>query len=166
VLEPVAFLRRLAALVPPARQNQVRDYGLLAAQAHDRERLVALVPNAGGDSAPDDAGADGDSAPDDAGTDGPGAERASADAVESRSCAGYRLRWAQLLARVFGHQVLLCPSCGQTRAIIAAITERDVADKLLAHLGLPTAVPELAHARPPPQTELSELWADDDWPVA
>jgi hypothetical protein len=46
VLEPVALLRRLAALVPPKRQNQIRYYGLLAAQAHDRDRLVALVPNA------------------------------------------------------------------------------------------------------------------------
>lgn len=56
VLEPVAFLRRLAALVPPARQNQIRYYGLLAAQAHDRDRFLALVPNAGGDPGTGDAG--------------------------------------------------------------------------------------------------------------
>lgn len=42
VLEPEAFVRRLAALVPPARQNQVRYYGLLASQARDRERLAHL----------------------------------------------------------------------------------------------------------------------------
>ena len=35
VLEPVDFLRKLAALVPPPRQNQVRFYGLLAPQRAD-----------------------------------------------------------------------------------------------------------------------------------
>lgn len=151
VLEPVVFLRRLAALVPPARQNQVRYYGLLAAQARDRDRLLALVPRGDGDRGADDAGAHG------AGTD-----VVSEDAAEPRSGGGYRMRWAQLLARVFGHQVLTCPTCGQARTIIAAITERDVAAKLLAHLGLPTDVPEFAQARPPPQAEL----CFDDWPVA
>ena len=33
VLEPVAFLRRLAALVPPRGQHQVRYYGALAPQS-------------------------------------------------------------------------------------------------------------------------------------
>lgn len=44
VLPPVEFLRKLAALVPPPRQNQVRFYGLLAPQAHDRERFERLMP--------------------------------------------------------------------------------------------------------------------------
>ncbi len=63
----------------------------------------------------------------------------------------------------FAHQVLTCSHCGGDRRIIAVITERDVVVKVLAHLGLPTAVPDLAPARAPPQTV---LFADDDWPVA
>ncbi len=142
VLEPVALLRRLAALVPPARQNQVRYYRLLAAQAHDRDRLLTLVPTGGGDES--------------------SIAVAEASSHPTATASGYRLRWAQLLARVFGHQVLICPSCGHARTIIAAITERDVAAKLLVHLGLPTDVPVLAQARAPPQADLFA----DDWSVA
>jgi hypothetical protein len=94
VLEPVAFLRRLAALVPPVRQNQVRYYGLLAAQACDRGRLLALVPSGGKDG---DGGREGD------GDSGSG--HAAADPFVSPASACYRVRWAKLLARVFGHQV-------------------------------------------------------------
>ncbi len=94
-----------AALVPPARQNQVRYHGLMAAQAHDRDRLLALMPNA-----------DGDPGADDAGTDGPGAELASADAAEPRSCACYRMRWAQLLARVFNRRTDCSMHCGGDRS--------------------------------------------------
>ena len=138
VLEPVAFLRRLAALVPPARQHQVRYYGLLSSQARDRERLAELVPGAASDD--DDAAGD---------------ERDADDVTHrGRASPAYRVRWAKLLARVFRHQVLCCPHCGARRAIVAAITDRDVATAILSHLGLPTDAPELAPARAPPQTEM------------
>jgi hypothetical protein len=42
-------------------------------------------------------------------------------------------------------------------------TERDVVVKVLAHLGLPTAVLDFAPARAPPRTF---LFADDDLPAA
>jgi len=159
VLEPVAFLRRLAALVPPARQNQVRYYGLLAAQARDRDRLLALVPSA--------AGAGDHEGPGPVAADEPLAAAAEPSSSDAASGAGYRIRWAQLLARVFGHQVLTCTNCGHARTIVAAITERDVAATLLAHLGLPTDVPEFAHARPPPQAEcFADEFADDHPPLA
>lgn len=138
VLEPVAFLRRLAALVPPARQHQVRYYGLLSSQARDRERLADLVPGA----TPDEADVEADDT---------GAAIGSGDRAPSRA---YRVRWAKLLARVFEHQVLCCPHCGARRTIVAAITDRDVAAAILLHLDLPTDAPVLAPARAPPQTEL------------
>jgi len=99
VLEPVAFLKRLAALVPPKRQNQIRDYGLVAAQAHDRDRLVALVAHDGGDGI---AGAGQD------GRDGADPSDAADPPASPPAGAGYRVRWAHLLARVFEHDVLRC----------------------------------------------------------
>jgi hypothetical protein len=157
VLEPEAFVRRLAALVPPARQNQVRYYGLLAAQARDRDRLLSRVPGAErGACCEGDEDDEGDVATVDA------AEQDAERGRAGRATAGYRLRWARLLARVFGHEMMTCPHCGEARRIIAAITERAVVVKLLAHLGLPTEAPAATPARAPPQLE----WCDDDWPVA
>ncbi len=147
VFEPEAFVRRLAALVPPPRQNQVRYYGLVAAQARDRDRLLARVPGAA-----QPAGASGEGA-------GPSAEL---DDARAAATAGYRMRWARLLSRVFGHEVLTCPGCGGERRIIAALTEREGVVQVLAHLGLPTEAPHAAPARGPPQLE----WNADSWPVA
>ena len=156
VLEPVAFLRRLAALVPPVRQNQVRYFGLLASQSADHHRLAALAPVAKADAATETlagvtAAADVPAGvPADAAPDPPNAGQRS-----------YRMTWATLLARVFSQDLLTCTHCGGKRRILAAITARDIAAKILTHLELPTDVPELAPARAPPQTE---LFADDDWP--
>jgi hypothetical protein len=73
--------------------------------------------------------------------------------------AGYRIRWAKLLARVFEHDVLLCSHCGEPTKVIAAVTDTDVAARILAHLGLPAVLPDLAPARAPPQTA---MFSDDE----
>ena len=124
VLEPVAFLRRPWALVPPARQNQIRYYGLLASQAADRPKLLALCQE------PDDRGP----------------KVTSAEAAEAGSCdepepvdkptatTATRRSWAALLKRVFQNDVLVCPSCGGDRKIIAAITKRDAIEIGRAHV--------------------------------
>ncbi len=138
----------------PERQRRVDPSHLKNSTPSEVSTAVHFVAADGESSGESGAG--------DAGTDRPGAERAAADLAEPRSCPAYRMRWARLLARVFGHQILLCPSCGHTRTIVAAITERDVAAKLLVHLGLPTDVPVLAQARAPPQAE----WFADCDPVA
>jgi len=67
------------------------------------------------------------------------------------------------MARVFSNDLVTCTHCGGERRIIAAITEHDVAVNILTHLELPIDVTELAPARAPPRTE---LFIDDDWPVA
>jgi hypothetical protein len=139
VFEPVAFLRRLAALVPPARQNQVRYFGLLASQANDHHRLLDLAPR----SVAHDHDLDHDVAD----------PHADADPAAAPA-RGYRMRWAALLARVFGHQVLVCPHCQGPRTILAAVTEPEPIRAILTHLGLATDVPTLADARAPPQHEL------------
>jgi hypothetical protein len=42
-----------------------------------------------------------------------------------------------LVARLFQEQVLVCPRYAGPRTIVAAITDLEVADRILDHLGLP-----------------------------
>jgi len=65
-----------------------------------------------------------------------------------------RYSWPDLMRRVFGLDVLKCDRCGSRRRLIAVIDQREVIVKILEHLGLPSAAPEPAPARPPPQLEL------------
>ena len=52
-------------------------------------------------------------------------------------------------AAVFSVDVLECPKCHGRLRVIAVITEREPARRILAHLGLPTEPPTLARARDP-----------------
>jgi hypothetical protein len=59
-----------------------------------------------------------------------------------------RTLWADLLQRVFEVDALCCPRCGGRMRVLAAITEADVAKRILACLNLPTRAPPLATSRP------------------
>ena len=120
VFPPVAFLARLAALVPPPRSHLVRYHGALAPRSKARAALVPLRPKV---SAP------GQPAPT-AGT-------------------GHRIPWADLLRRVYAVDVLRCPRCDGRRTVLAFITEPAVVEKILIHLGLPAEPPPRSPARPP-----------------
>ncbi len=58
-----------------------------------------------------------------------------------------RMSWAQLLKRVFAIDITICPQCGGTLTILAAIEDPTVIVKILAHLGLATRAPPRASAR-------------------
>jgi hypothetical protein len=68
---------------------------------------------------------------------------------------GGRLPWALLLKRVFMTDALTCPKCRGRMKILAAVTRPDAIRKILDRLGIPSAPPRRATARPPPQAELS-----------
>ena len=57
----------------------------------------------------------------------------------------YRRLWAQLIQKVYEVDPLICPACGGTMRIVSFITERDVIDRILSHLG---KVLERAHSPP------------------
>jgi hypothetical protein len=59
-----------------------------------------------------------------------------------------RTRWSDLLQRVFEVDALACPRCGGRMRVLAAITEADVARRILACLHLPTRAPPLPRSRP------------------
>jgi len=54
-----------------------------------------------------------------------------------------------LLRRTFAEDVLVCPECGGRLRLLATIAQREVIERILTHLGLPTApvVPEPARTR-------------------
>lgn len=124
MFEPLAFIERLAALVPPPRTHQLTYHGVLASAASWREQIVPRKQ----------------------------ADRREGSAGGSRPC--HRYTWSEHLARVFAVDILKCPVCGSTRKWISAITERDVIEHILSHLNLETQLPTPSPARPPPQLEL------------
>ena len=73
-------------------------------------------------------------------------------------------RWASLMQRTFGFDVLACPRCGGRLRLIALIEEAAVIGRILRHLGVPTEIPAPRPARaPPPPVGLRDVdgWDDD-----
>ena len=145
ILQPVEFLRRLAALIPAPRFHTIRYHGLFSAAAKDRAQACALAPPVNNaDEAMEAASThtrNGNSA-DDPDRDAPYRKRR-------------RMAWDRLLRQVFAIDVLQC-SCGGERKIIAVLTRNDSPNALrryLDHLGEPSDPPPTAPARAPPQTE-------------
>ena len=141
VYEPLDFLAKLAALVPPPRKNLVRYAGVFAPNAKLRSQIVPKTEPS--EAEPCEAHDDGNSS---------GTRAATA----SEGHGGRpRLGWAQLMARVFSLDVLECPKCeakGMQR--IATITDGASLRKLLRSVGLPADSPIPSPARLPPQAEL------------
>ena len=61
------------------------------------------------------------------------------------------ISWSELLRRTFGFE-LLCSKCKGPLRMVALIKSEEVARKILTAMHLPTEVPELHPARPPPGT--------------
>jgi hypothetical protein len=117
--EPVAFLERLAVLVPRPRVNLILYHGVLAPRAAWRS---AIVPR--GAPPPDDA------------------------AGQAGGTSGWR--WAALMRRTLGFDVLACSRCGGRLRLIAVIEQAPVIQRILRHLGLPDTVPAAQPPRAPP----------------
>jgi len=126
-LDPLSLMFRLAALVPPAFQHQIRYFGVLSAHAAWRPLIV----------------------PPPASTDGP----PPPTATDKPKPPGHRCRylpWAELLRRCFFIDVLTCPSCSAPMKLVALIKATASIQRLLEHLGLPAVTPPIAPARAPP----------------
>jgi len=77
-----------------------------------------------------------------------------------------RMAWADLLQRVFEVDALRCPACGGRMRILSAITEPDVARRILECLDMPSRAPPLGAPRAEPRMRdgdsSPELPWDDD----
>ena len=135
LFEPVNFLKRLAAALPKPRQHMIRFHGIFAPNAKHRADLKSLMPPPEQkpvlplqDEAP--------------------------DPPQDTTAPPYRRRWAELLQRIFDHDVLKCPRCKGRMKIVQFVDDPLVIAKICTHLGLPTSLPPVAPARAPPQDQL------------
>jgi len=129
--DPLTFLDKLAALVPPPRAHLVTYHGILAPAAAYRD---AVVPR-----------------PDSQSRTGPlrrhrkGAPPPDEDEQDRKR----RFAWADLLLRVFHVDALVCPYCGAKRKLIAMITDPPVVRDILLCVGLDPDPPARAPPRDP-----------------
>jgi hypothetical protein len=138
--DPLVFLDRLAALVPPPRANLVTYHGVLASHAARREAVVRQAP-LGSTASP--AGRRPWSC------DPPVLEAAGGTTATRVRRRRERYSWAALLMRVFALDILRCP-CGARREIIAMITDPPVIRAILEclHLYPDQVVTDPAHGPP------------------
>ena len=61
------------------------------------------------------------------------------------------MTWADLLPRVFEVDALRCPACDSRMRILSAITEPDVARRILGCLDMPSRVPPLGEPNEEPE---------------
>ncbi len=118
---PLAFIGRLACLVPRPRRHLVRYSGVLGPNAKMRS---AIVP-------------------------GPPAVRSCRRDPRTRGSTTY-LPWALMLRRTFKFDLLVCERCGGRRSVLAAVLEPHAVRTILGHLGLPTTRERVRAARGPP----------------
>ena len=151
VFEPVDFLRRLAAIIPPPRQNLVRYHGIFAPNAKGRRAVARLAESiratpSAAPMPPTDLQGE------------PGALGEAALSPDDEPSPRYRRLWAALLRRTFAIDATRCPRCDGQLHLLAVIKDPTVINKILAHLALPTEIPTPAPARPPPQPGLCDDW--------
>jgi hypothetical protein len=178
ILEPLAFLCRLAALVPAPYTNLIRYHGVFANRSRFRQRLPpppppppprALPPPSPVTAVALPAVANADAiqafshtAPAQPAPAQPApAQPAPATSAPSRSARPRRLAWASLLRRVLHVDALRCPKCSAALVVLAFITDPRIVRKILTHLKLPAAPLPLAPARAPAVLELF----DDELPL-
>lgn len=152
VLDPVPFLRRIAALIPAPYANLVRYHGAFA----NRSRLRPLLPTPASRT----------TATPPLNTAQP--HHASGQVSDDESLRRPRhLGWAALLRRVLDVDALACPKCNVPMVVLAFITDPHVVKRILDHLHLPSVPPPVAPARlrldDNPSLALSCDEYRDDW---
>ena len=125
VFEPLAFIERLASLIPIPRAHQLTYHGVLAPAAALRDEVVPRPPSS----------------------------RRRMRGSDASGC-GHSYSWPELMRRVFDVDVLRCSYCGSRRRLIALITQPEVIRRILSHLGISLHPPFLAPARSPPEPAL------------
>ena len=127
--DPVDFIAKLAALVPPPRAHLTRFHGVFAPNAALRAQLTPSGRGRRHDAAVEPADASANDAP-----------RSPEEKRRSMS-------WAQRLKRVFSIDVTACVHCGGTVRIVASIEEPAAIRAILGHF-VKQGAREEAHYRP------------------
>ena len=131
LFEPLEFVAKLAALVPPPMFNLVRYHGIFSSAARWRSSIVPFAPEV------DPAHHDGCSAPKQPG---------HGEKSPPLRCHPRNHTWAELMKRVWEMDVLKCDRCGARMRILAAINTPEAIRAILECLGLPSRVPSISPA--------------------
>jgi hypothetical protein len=131
LFDPLTFIEKLCALVPPPRANLLTYHGVLAPNAKWRARVTPPAGSAEAHSSRKSG------------------RKTPMDEIPARERVR-RYTWAELLKRVFEIDILQCPFCQGRRKLIAFITEAPVIRAILECLELPADPPPLSPARWPP----------------
>jgi hypothetical protein len=137
IFEPLDFIARLAALIPPPRINLTRYHGVFAPNSEHRA-LVTPGKRGKGNK-----------------------KQRHRDEVKDRTPAERQaaMTWAQRLKRVFNIDIEVCTQCGGPVKVLASIEDSAVIQKILEHLknkGEPQDTLHMPDARAPPQGRLFE----------
>ncbi|MCP5041159.1 MAG: hypothetical protein GY944_09010 [bacterium] len=130
LLEPLDFISRLCALIPPPRFHMLRYHGVLA--GHSKDRADVIAQRAG----------------DEPETTEPQLCLFDANTAAPSSPPPSRHPWAWLLKRVFAVDVMICPLC---EGAMKVVTIANDPDEILDVLG------NLPRSRAPPPTGQLQL---------
>jgi len=139
------FIARLVAVIPPQRFNMTRYHGVFAPNFKDRKMIVpkSSVKTPAVVTGPD--------------------ERVSPELAANAKRE--RMRWSQMLKRVFEIDVTLCPKCKGRLEQVAVIKDRVAIKSLLVSLGEVTVfkplIVELVRG-PPTADEYSQEYFEED----
>jgi hypothetical protein len=141
VLDPLEFLRRLAALLPRPYAHAARYHGCFASRSAAR-RLLPSPPARPEQILPSATAVEPLEADNTAGT----------EPCLHPSHRGHRHPWHQLLRRVLHVEGLSCPRCSRpgvpaAMVVLAFLSDPPVVEKILRHLKLPANAPAIAPAR-------------------
>lgn len=117
VFEPLEFVAKLAALVPPPMFNLVRYHGVLSPAACWRSSIVPFTPEAA----------------DPVHYDGCGVGNQPAESSQSRCCHPRNYTWSELMKRVWEVDVFKCDRCGGRMRILAAIHSPNLVCRIKRH---------------------------------
>ncbi len=158
VMQPMEFMARLAAIVPPPRFPLWRYHGVLAPSSPWRKHIVPASEPAEGCSHSAATKADAPSPRRD--NDQPRKSTGDASLLtspahsappEASSKPSWRpntsyVPWPELLRHCFDVDILDCPRCHSRLIPVAVIRRQEVIDRILQHLALPLTPTQLGHA--------------------
>jgi hypothetical protein len=126
VLDPLALIARLAAIVPPPNRHVTRYFGVLSSHSKLRSQIVPVpaVPV------------------------GQPSDQMKPTKPPGRS---KYIPWRELLRRTFGIEVK-CSKCASDLRLVALVKTEATIKRILGAMGLPTEAPTPAVARPPPRS--------------
>ena len=133
-MDPITFLSRLAALIPPRRSHVLSYYGVLAAAAARRNEIVPAPPE------------DSERTPHPCNVGKPPKAPAKPNRLRPE-----RIPWSTLLQRVFLIDILRC-NCGGRRRVLTMVRDPAAIVRILSHLGLPTGFPPRGPPRAVPRS--------------